>query len=184
MFHGVWLLGLVWFFPSVLMLIPTASLAAILVFTGFKLVEIHQIKRLAEYGKFPVVIYAVTVLGIVGKDLLTGVMLGLALTLVKTLYKTTMLRIDVVHSEDNRRVDITLEGMATFLKLPKLNEIFDKLPQESAIHLHVEQLHYIDHTFFEMLQAAAAQRAEQGGAVIAPWEQLAHRFHLRRLQAV
>jgi MFS superfamily sulfate permease-like transporter len=181
--HGVWLLALVWFFPGVLMLIPTASLAAILVFTGFKLVEIHRIKRLAEYGKFPVVIYAATVIGIVGKDLLTGVMIGLSLTLVKLLYKTTMLKIEVVHSQESRRVDITLQGMATFLRLPKLHEVFDRLPPDSVIHLHVEHVHYIDHTCFEMLQGAAAQRAEQGGAVVAPWEQLAIRFHLRQLQA-
>jgi len=182
--HGTWLLALVWFFPSVLMLIPTASLAGILVFTGFKLVEVHRIKRLAEYGKFPVVIYAVTVLGIVCKDLLTGVMIGLALTLVKTVYKTTMLKVDFLYSEESRRADITLQGMATFLRLPKLHTVFDKLPPDTTIHLHVEHLHYIDHTCFEMLQGAAAQRAEQGGAVVAPWEQLAHRFHLRQLHAV
>src|SRR5947199_9623679 len=95
--HGLWLFGLVWFFPGVLMLIPTASLAAILFFTCFKLAQIHRIKRLAEYGKFPLVIYAATVVGIVGKDLLTGVGVGLALTVVKLLYKATMLRVDVVH---------------------------------------------------------------------------------------
>jgi MFS superfamily sulfate permease-like transporter len=183
-FHGVWLLALVWFFPNVLMLIPTASLAAILVFTGFKLVEVHRVKRLAGYGKFPVVIYAATVIGIVGKDLLTGVMIGLALTLVKLLYKATMLRVDVVHAPENRRVDITLHGMATCLRLPKLYEVFDTLPQDRVIYVHVENVHYIDHTCFEMLQGAAAQRAEQGGELIAPWDQLATRFHLRQFQAV
>ncbi len=181
--HGTWLFALVWFFPGILMLIPTASLAAILVFTGFKLVEVHRIKRLAEYGKFPVVIYAATVVGIVGKDLLTGVTIGLVLSLVKLLYKATMLRVDVSHNAESRRVDVTLHGMATFLRLPKLYEVFDHLPQDSVIHLHVHHLHYVDHTCFEMLQASAAQRAEQGGAVIAPWDQLATRFHLRQLHA-
>jgi MFS superfamily sulfate permease-like transporter len=183
-FHGIWLLALVWFFPNVLMLIPTASLAAILVFTGFKLVEVDRVKRLAGYGKFPVFIYAATVIGIVGKDLLTGVMVGLALTLVKLLYKATMLRVDVVHAPENRRVDVTLHGMATFLRLPKLYEVFDALPQDRVIHVHVENVHYIDHTCFEMLQGAAAQRAEQGGEIVAPWDQLATRFHLRQFQAV
>lgn len=182
--HGTWLLGLVWFFPSVLELIPTASLAAILVFTGFKLIEIHRVKRLAEYGKFPLVIYAATVLGIVGVDLLTGVMIGLGLSIVKLLYKATMLKVDVVHAEDGRRVDVTLHGMATFLRLPKLHEVFDRLPSDTVIHLHVDGLHYVDHTCFEMLQATATQRAEQGGSVVAPWDQLAVRFHLRQLHAV
>jgi len=70
------------------------------------------------------------------------------------------------------------------LRLPKLYEIFDRLPQDSVIHLHVENVHYIDHTCYEMLQSAAAQRAEQGGEIVAPWDQLAIRFHLRQLHAV
>ncbi|MFL6464375.1 MAG: SulP family inorganic anion transporter [Bryobacteraceae bacterium] len=182
-FHGVWLLSLVTFFPSALELIPTASLAAILVFTGFKLIEIQHIKRLAEYGKFPLVIYLATVVGIVGKDLLTGVMIGLGLSVVKVLLKATKLEVTVSSQEDSRRVDITLQGVATFLRLPKLHEVFDRLPADRIIHLHIEDLRYIDHTCFEMLQSAAAQRAEQGGAVHASWETLAKRFHLRQVHA-
>ena len=44
--HGVWLLGLVGVAPSVLNLIPTSSLAAILVVTGYKLVKIENIRKL------------------------------------------------------------------------------------------------------------------------------------------
>jgi MFS superfamily sulfate permease-like transporter len=182
-FHGVWLLSLVMFFPSVLELIPTASLAAILVFTGFKLIEIQHVKRLAEYGKFPLVIYAATIIGIVGKDLLTGVMIGLGLTVLKVLIKVTKLEVDMVSEENSRRVDITLHGVLTFLRLPKLHEIFDNLPMDRIIHLHIEHLRYIDHTCFDMLQAAAAQRAEQGGAVYAPWDVLSRRFHLKEAHA-
>jgi len=92
--------------------------------------------------------------------------------------------VDVVQVPGNSRVDVTLHGMATFLRLPKLYEVFDNLPQQSVIHVHVEHVHYIDHTCFEMLQGTAAQRAEQGGEVVAPWDQLATRFHLRQFQAI
>jgi hypothetical protein len=111
-------------------------------------------------------------------------MIGLALTLVKVVYKATMLKIDVVYSEGSKRADITLQGVASFLRLPKLQAVLDHLPPDCVIYLHVEKIHYIDHTTYEVLQAAAAQRAEQGGAIVAPWDQLSHRFHLRQLQAV
>lgn len=182
-FHGVWLLSLVMLFPSVLELIPTASLAAILVFTGFKLIEVHHIKRLAEYGKFPLVIYAATIIGIVGKDLLTGVMIGIGLSVVKILLKATRLEVSVTSQEASRRVDVTLHGVATFLRLPKLQQVFDHLPADCIIHLHVEDLHYIDHACLEMLQTAAEQRSQQGGAVHASWEALAKRFHLKQVHA-
>jgi hypothetical protein len=102
---------------------------------------------------------------------------------VKVLLKATKLEVAVVSQEDSRRVDITLHGVATFLRLPKLQEVFDHLPADCIIHLHIEDLRYIDHACFEMLQSAAAQRAEQGGAVHASWETLAKRFHLRQVHA-
>lgn len=179
--HGTWLLALVLLFPSILETIPTASLAAILVFTGFKLVEVHHLRRLSEYGYFPLVIYGATVAGIVIEDLLTGVMIGIGLSIVKVLWKVTRLEIDVDAPEGERRVDITLRGVASFLKLPALQEVLEALPDDRIVHLHVRDLHYVDHTCFDMLQAVAKQRAERGGALIAPWDVLATRFHLRHL---
>lgn len=179
MMHGAWLLALVMVFPSVLRLIPTASLAAILVFTGFKLVEVHHVKRLAKYGKFPLFIYAATVLGIVVQDLLTGVVIGVALSIVKLLLKATHLDVRVATKEDSRQVEITLLGTATFLRLPKLNAAFDALPDDKIVHLNIDGLHYVDHTCYEMLQSTATQRAQRGGALLVSWEQLATRFHLQ-----
>lgn len=179
-FHGTWLLALVVLAPSVLRAIPTASLAAVLVFTGVKLVEIHHIKRLSEYGRFPLFIYAATVAGIVIEDLLTGVMIGLGLSAVKVLVKATRLEMDVISSETDRRVDITLRGMATFLRLPQLQETLETLPADRVVHLHIDNLQYVDHTCYEMLQATAKQRAERGGALLAPWDVLATKFHFRQ----
>lgn len=181
--HGTWLLALVMLFPGVLKAIPTASLAAILVFTGFKLVEIQHIKRLLEYGRFPLVIYGATVAGIVIEDLLTGVLIGLGLSVAKLLWKATRLDVQVVSSESERRVDITLRGTATFLRLPLLQDSLERLPADRIVHLHVEHLHYVDHTCFEMLQAVGKQMADRGGALIVPWDVLSSRFHLRQLNA-
>lgn len=180
--HGTWLLALVMLAPSVLRAIPTAGLAAILVFTGVKLVEVHHIKRLSEYGRFPLFIYGATIAGIVIEDLLTGVLIGLGLSAVKVLVKATKLEMDVVSSDADRRVDVTLRGMATFLRLPVLQETLETLPADRVVHLHIEHLQYVDHTCFEMLQAIAKQRAQMGGALIAPWEVLASRFHFRQFQ--
>ena len=180
--HAIWLLSLVAFFPGVLRAIPTSSLAAILVFTGVKLIEMEHIKKLLIYGKFPIVIYGATVGGIVLKDLLTGVLIGLGLTIVKVLYKATKLDVDVKRSEGERRVDIRLSGVASFMRLPKLQEALENLPPDRIVHLNVDNLHYIDHTTFEMLQATAKQMEGQGGELVAPWDVLSHRFHLESFE--
>ena len=96
--HGVWLLVFVAFLSFVLRLIPTSALAAILVYTGYKLVNPKSIKELKSYGWGEVAIYTVTVITIVVTDLLTGVIVGVTLAAAKLLYTfshlTAELKID------------------------------------------------------------------------------------------
>ncbi len=68
--HGVWLLIFVAGLAFLLRLIPTASLAAILVYTGYKLVNPKSVRELRKYGWGEVGIYAATVGTIVVTDLL------------------------------------------------------------------------------------------------------------------
>ena len=77
------------------------------------------IKNLASYGKVPVAIYSATVLGIVSIDLLAGVIIGLALTIGKLLWKASRLDIKVQPDEARLSADLHLEGIASFLKLPQ-----------------------------------------------------------------
>ena len=84
--HGLWLLLFVSLLPDVLSMIPTSSLAAILVYTGYKLVDVKAIRNLWGFGKGEVFIYACTVVTIVMTDLLTGVLVGVALAVAKLLY--------------------------------------------------------------------------------------------------
>ena len=109
--HGVWLLALVALVPSVLRLIPTASLGGILVYTGYKLVDPKSIRHLLPYGRMPVVIYAATVVMIVATDLLTGVLVGIALSVLKLVYKMTHL--DVFKVQEGTCVSVELVGAAT-----------------------------------------------------------------------
>jgi MFS superfamily sulfate permease-like transporter len=91
--HGVWLLAFVLAAPGLLRAVPVASLAALLVFTGYKLVDLKNVKQLQKYGWMPVGIYIATVVAIVATDLLTGVIVGVVLSLLKTLYKVTFLSV-------------------------------------------------------------------------------------------
>lgn len=179
--HGLWLLVLVLAFPSVLRLIPMASLAGILVFTGFKLVDLEHLSKLKSYGVMPVFIYAATVAGIVGVDLLTGVALGFGLTIAQILWNATRLHVNVTHSPSRNRADLELKGLATFLRLPKLAQALDGIPVSSTVHVHIQELYHIDHTCLDLLKATAEQRQCQGGLLEVHWEELTHRYHLRHI---
>jgi MFS superfamily sulfate permease-like transporter len=168
--HGVWMLALVAAAPSVLRLIPTASLAAVLVYTGYKLVNIQNIRRLLQYGRMHVLIYGVTLVVIVAEDLLTGIIVGLVLSLVMVLYSLTHLAVDV--KTTGNRVDVFLMGAATFIRMPTLIDRLEHLPHDADVHVHVSRLGYVDHACLDAIAAWEKQRNEKGGSTIVEWQEL------------
>lgn len=174
--HGLWLFVTVLFFPQLLSLIPIASLAAVLVYTGYKLVSPHQVRRLAMFGRSEVAIYFATLSGIVALDLLKGVIIGFILALIKLLYTFTHLSIRVDRSQDGKRIDFHLEGAATFIALPKLAAALESVPGGVELHVHFDKLTYIDHACLDLLNNWRTQHQELGNRVVLEWEQLTERY--------
>ena len=168
--HGVWLVALVIAFPSLLRLVPTASLAAILVFTGWKLVDIKSIRKLAGYGRMPLMIYAVTVIVIVAEDMLTGILVGLALSVFKLVHALTHVVVRVTGTPN--RVDISLGGAATFVRMPKIADTLDAVPPDVAAYVHFKGLDYIDHACVDLLRGWEQKRTEKGQRVYVDWKHL------------
>lgn len=172
--HAVWLLAFVAVLPALLRMIPTAALGAILVFTGYKLVDLKVIKVLRQYGKFPVVIYAATVVMIVSTDLLTGVLTGIALSVVKLIYTVTYLEIRREQIDD--RVHIHLIGTASFIKLPKIAAALESVPAGAEVHIDIHRLVYIDHACLDLMTSWGERHEKNGGRVVIEWDGLHRRF--------
>ncbi len=148
--HGAWILLLVAVFPQILAMIPTASLAAILVYTGWKLINVEGAKRLAALGRGELLVWAATVIAIVSTDLLTGVAIGIALALGKLLL--TFARLDIDVTNEGNRYDVALRGAATFMSLPTLAERLEAIPDNSEVHFHLDKIAFIDHACIELLE--------------------------------
>ncbi|MBV6431985.1 MAG: hypothetical protein IANPNBLG_02118 [Bryobacteraceae bacterium] len=179
MLHGLWLVVLVLAFPQVLRMVPTASLAAVLVYTGYKLVSPATIRRLRVFGWPVLAVYAATVIFIVATDMLTGILVGLGLSIVKLIYAQTHLAIEVANSRSGDRVDVYLKGAATFVRLPKLADALEAIPQGIEVHIHVRELSYTDHAAIELLTQWERQRTAKGGVVRVEWQELMEMYHQR-----
>jgi MFS superfamily sulfate permease-like transporter len=174
--HGFWLLVFVSVFPFILRWIPTASLAAILVYTGIKLINFKAIKMLWQAGKSEVLIYSITVATIVIEDLLTGVLVGIGLCILKLAYTFSHLSIRLESQPDLNRSVLYLEGTATFIRLPKLAAALEDVPPNTELHVHFEQLNYIDHACLDLLLNWEKQHESTGGSLVIDWESLTARF--------
>ena len=174
--HGIWLLLFVVVLAAVLRLIPTASLAAMLVYTGYKLVDVKSIKNLRQYGWGEVAIYAATVGTIVATDLLTGVLVGIGLAALKLLYTFSYLKVELTTNAEKRIAMLKLEGAATFVRLPKLATKLEDVPPSAELHVDFEHLDYIDHACLDLLMNWAKQHESTGGRMVIDWASLHANF--------
>jgi MFS superfamily sulfate permease-like transporter len=178
--HGVWLLLFVSALPFTLKYIPLSALAAILVFTGYKLAYPKIVPTLLKYGKGEVFIYFVTIIMIVATNLLEGVLLGLGLSLIKLLYAFSHLEVRKEESAADNRVDLYLSGSATLIRLPKLAAELEELKPGANVTVHIGDLDYIDHACLDLLGNWDRQYAATGGSVTVEWDELSKKYHQRR----
>jgi MFS superfamily sulfate permease-like transporter len=182
-FHGLWMLLLVALLPGLLRLVPVSALAAILVFTGYKLVNPGAVRELRRYGTSEVVVYLATVVVIVATDLLKGVLFGLALAVGKILYHLSRLSIDVQDDPARNVTVLHLRGSATFLRLPDIAEALERIAPERELHVRFDRLEYLDYATIETLKACEAQHRAKGGSVRIDWGALEAQYALRGRRA-
>lgn len=174
--HGLWLLIFVAVLPWVLNYIPRASLAAVLVFTGWKLINPKAIYKLWRVSRPDGIICVITIALVVGVDLLTGVLVGVACTAARLLYTFARLDIDLVEAPGGKRTDLNLRGAATFLALPRLTEALDRVAPNTELHVSLSDLKYVDHACLEQFINWEKQHAATGGKLVMDWDNLAATF--------
>lgn len=174
--HGAWLLIFVVWLSFLLRLVPTAALAAILVYTGYKLMNPKTIKELWKFGKGEVFIYAATVTVIVVQDLLAGVLTGVVLSGLKLLYTFSHLRLAYTQDPESHRATLSLDGAATFIGLPKIAAKLEEIPGDVELHVDMTRLTYIDHACLDLLTSWAKQHESTGGRLVIDWDSMHARF--------
>jgi MFS superfamily sulfate permease-like transporter len=167
--HGVWLLLFVALLPGVLGTIPVAGLAAVLVYTGVKLAKLQFAKILWDQDRGEAAIYVITLAGVVGLDLLTGIMLGIGLAFARLMYSFSHLEIRIDEDKEAGVTEIRLKGAASFIRLPQLAAALEKLPANAHVHVHLHELTFIDHACLDLLVKWEQQRQTAGGELILDW---------------
>lgn len=175
--HGIWLLLLVSLLPGLLGRIPTAALAAVLVYTGWKLLNLPGLYRLWKESKSEALIFVATAATIVSADLLAGVMLGVVLSALKLLLRFSHLQVTRVDEPEHNRIHLYLEGAATFLRLPVLAQALEAVPRGKKLHVHLEQVQFVDHAVLHLLLTFQKQYEATGGKLFIDWDQLHAHFH-------
>lgn len=175
--HGVWLLAFVLAAPALLRAVPTAALAAALVLTGIRLVQFSAIRKLWNESAGEGWICVATAVAVVCTDLLAGVLLGIALSVAKLVYTFSRLRVRTRGEPSSGRMTLALEGVATFISLPRLAAALDAVPAGAVLHIDIKGLSYTDHACLELLMKWGQRYEATGGRLVLDWDVLRARFY-------
>ncbi|MFI5873740.1 SulP family inorganic anion transporter [Streptomyces sp. NPDC051445] len=159
--HGVWLLLFAALLPDVLAYIPVPALAGILVHAGAKLVPVRALVGLWREHRGEALILVVTAVSIVAVSMFEGVLIGLALAVVKTAWEASHIRLEIV-DKGAGPVQAYLSGNATFLRLPKILDSLEALPQDRPVELDLSGLHHLDHACRTALETWSERHSAAG----------------------
>jgi MFS superfamily sulfate permease-like transporter len=147
--HGVLLLVAILLIPQTLNLIPLSALAAILIYTGYKLAKISLFTEFFEKGWNQFIPFVATIIAILFSDLLVGILLGIIVSLLFMVYSNFRSSITVVI--DNNNYLFRLRKDVTFLNKPSLKTKLELLPENAYVLIDATQADFIDNDIIDVI---------------------------------
>jgi MFS superfamily sulfate permease-like transporter len=167
-FHGLILLAFVALFPHLIHNIPLASLAALLVYTGFKLASPKTFSQVWAVGAEQLALFVITMLGVLATDLLIGVTIGIAAKLgihiARGVWLKNMFKIHfTIERPENDTLLVKLSGSALFSNYLPLKHALESLEKGKTIIFDFTNGYLIDHTVMDFIHDFSRDYTAQGG---------------------
>jgi len=151
--HGLFLLLAVALIPFVLNMIPYASLAAILLITGYNLTKPKLYRNMWSLGLKQFLPFIITIMVILATDLLVGVCIGLLISvyfIIQNNFKAEY-KINITMNKGKEVCYIKLNTNVTFLNKVKLRDALDKIPEGSILTIDGGHCNFIDYDILEII---------------------------------
>ncbi len=151
--HGLLLLISVLLLPSVMNLIPLATLAAILLLVGYKLAHPNLFKKMAREGMNQFLPFVATVVGVVFIDLLVGIALGMAAAVISLLFESYRIPFAISHLSETggEKVRIVLAQQVTFLNKASLLQSLNAIPDGESVEIDARESVYVHADVVEII---------------------------------
>ena len=152
--HGILLLLAVILIPGLLNRMPMACLAAILIMIGLKLASPKVFIHMWKAGKYQFIPFIVTVVAVVGTDLLKGVGIGLMVSIFFILKGNMKLAYFFKKEEhhEGETIHIDLAQEVSFLNKAAVKQTLAHLPPNSKVIIDAGGTVYIDYDVLMMIR--------------------------------
>ncbi len=169
MWHGIFLLLFVALLPNLIHRIPLAALAAMLVYTGFRLASPREFIHVYHIGREQLLIFVGTLVGVLATDLLIGVFIGIGIKLaihvingvpIDSLFKTYL---DIEDTSEDTST-IRARQSAVFSNwIPFKRQIEDiGFVQKRNLIIDLSEAKLVDHSVMEKLHELQDAFSQEG----------------------
>lgn len=167
-FHGLFLLIFVALFPKLIHEIPLAALAALLVFTGFRLASPKEFAKTLAVGLDHFAVFLITIVGVLATDLLVGVAIGILVELAIHVSRGLKLRnaFNMAYrmvKTDTGTYHLEVHGAAVFSNFITLKSLLADFPARKTLYFDLSETDLIDHTVLEFIHQFAYDYRHAGG---------------------
>ncbi|NQW30209.1 MAG: SulP family inorganic anion transporter [Ignavibacteria bacterium] len=166
-FHGGFLLLFVALVPDLIHQIPLAALAAMLVYTGFRLASPLEFIKTYRIGKEQLLIFLITVVTTLATDLLIGVGAGIVTKMVLHLFNGVPVRwfftpFLTIQKNADGAYEVDVKHSAIFANFIGLKKRLESLESSHTVILNFSNTKLVDHTVMHNIEVLQMDFARKG----------------------
>ncbi|MGK3124732.1 SulP family inorganic anion transporter [Candidatus Pantoea formicae] len=158
--HGVLLLICGLWFSDLLNAIPLASLAAVLLYTGYKLATPRLFIEQFRTGTQQYIPFLATIGGILVFGMLAGIGIGIATQILCSIYKSHRNALQLTRYDDH--YVLRFQQNLTFMHNPKLQGLLAEIPENSTVIVDNDNAEYMDPDIKAVLRDFGENARERG----------------------
>ena len=170
-FHAAFLVAFILLFTTELRKIPLPALAAILVFTGYKLASPENIKKVFKVGKEQLIIFLITLFTTISTSLITGILVGILATFIihiiinknASLFIKNVLKPNVLMFKEGAIYYVSVKNFSSFLNYTKLKSKLNQIPETEEAIIDFSMCDFVDDSVMENMNNYAQTFARKGG---------------------
>ncbi len=175
--HASFLVLFILLFQDQLRRIPLAALAAILVYTGYRLATPKTFRKIAKIGKEQIIIFLATLLTTLFTNLITGISVGIVVTFIIHVLLNKSISLFLSHitkpnvllfkekDDEGGSFYLSVKYFCNFLNFYKLKNKLDVVPENEHVVLDFSLCNFVDHTVMEGLEGYSETFSKKGGSI-------------------
>ena len=170
-FHASFLIVFILVFATELRKIPLPALAAILVYTGYKLASPENIKKVFLVGKEQLIIFLITLFVTIATSLISGILAGIFATFIihiiinknAKLFFKNILKPNVLMFKQDHKYYVSVKNFASFLNYTKLKDKLNQIPETEEAIIDFSLCDFVDDSVMENMSNYTESFARKGG---------------------